>query len=166
MTPRERFKRITNHQEADRVPVDMGSHVASIHQLTYVKLKEYLNDPDMKNQGKILDRMVQNVVPDEKVLQRYNIDFRWIAPHWINVTDVAEDIYRDMWGIDWQLMLDAYSVYDSPLKDATVEDIDRHPWPRPYQPGADYGPGRAGKTSVQEYRLRTGRRCHQRRYID
>ena len=134
MTPRERFKRITNHQEADRVPVDMGSHVASIHQLTYVRLKEYLNDPDMNNQDKILDRMVQNVVPDEKTLQRYNIDFRWIAPHWINVTDVAEDIYRDMWGIDWQFMLDAYSVYDSPLKNATIEDIDRHPWPDPTSP--------------------------------
>ncbi len=134
MTPRERFKRITNHQEADRVPIDMGSHVASIHQLTYIKLKEYLNDPDMKNQDKILDRMVQNVVPDEKLLQRYNVDFRWIAPHWINVTDISEDIYRDMWGIDWQFMLDAYSVYDSPLKDATIADIDHHDWPDPTSP--------------------------------
>jgi hypothetical protein len=113
MTPRERFKRITNHQEADRVPIDMGSHVASIHQLTYAKLKTYLNDPDLKNQDKILDRMVQNVVPDEKLLQRYGVDFRWIAPHWVGVTDVREDIYRDMWGIDWQFMLDAYSVYES-----------------------------------------------------
>jgi uroporphyrinogen decarboxylase len=31
-------------------------------------------------------------------------------------------------------MLDAYSVYDSPLKDATIEDIDRHNWPDPYNP--------------------------------
>jgi uroporphyrinogen decarboxylase len=134
MTPRERFNRITSHQEADRVPVDMGSHVASIHQLTYIKLKKYLNDPDLKNQDKILDRMVQNVAPDEKLLQRYNVDFRWIAPHWINVTDIREDIYRDMWGIDWQFMLDAYSVYDSPLKHATIADIDRHDWPDPTNP--------------------------------
>ena len=134
MTPRERFKRITNHQEADRVPVDMGSHVASIHRLTYARLREYLNDPDMNNQDKILDRMVQNVVPDEKTLQRYGVDFRWIAPHWVNVIDVRDDIYRDMWGIDWQFMLDAYSVYDSPLKDATVNDLDRFAWPDPYNP--------------------------------
>jgi uroporphyrinogen decarboxylase len=134
MTPRERFKRITNHQEADRVPIDMGSHVASIHRLTYAKLKAYLDEPDIKNQEKILDRMVQNVVPDEKLLQRYGVDFRWIAPHWVDVTDIREDIYRDMWGIDWQFMLDAYSVHDSPLKDATIDDLDRFDWPDPYNP--------------------------------
>jgi hypothetical protein len=42
MDRRERFKKITNFQEADRVPVDMGSHVASIHRLSYVELKRYL----------------------------------------------------------------------------------------------------------------------------
>ncbi|MDX1522396.1 MAG: uroporphyrinogen decarboxylase family protein [Anaerolineae bacterium] len=134
MTPRERFKKITNHEEADRVPLDMGSHVASIHRLTYAKLRDYLNDPDMTHGDKILDRMVQNVIPDEKTLRRYNIDFRWIAPTWITVTDIREDIYRDMWGIDWQFMLDAYSVYDSPLKDATIADLDRFDWPDPEDP--------------------------------
>ncbi len=79
--------------------------------------------------------MVQNVVPDEKLLRRYNIDFRWIAPHWIDVVDVRDDIYRDMWGIEWQYMLDAYSVYSSPLSSAkTIADIENHPWPDPYDP--------------------------------
>ena len=67
MDRRERYKKITSFQEADRVPVDMGSHVASIHRFSYEALKEYLNDPDLVNQDKILDRMVQNVVPDEKL---------------------------------------------------------------------------------------------------
>ena len=135
MDRRERYKKITSFQEADRVPVDMGSHVASIHRLSYAQLKEYLNDPGLKNQDEILDRMVQNVVPDEKLLRRYNIDFRWIAPHWIDVVDVREDLYRDMWGIEWQHMLDAYSVYSSPLSTAkTMADIENHPWPDPYDP--------------------------------
>ncbi len=135
MDRRERYKKITSFQEADRVPVDMGSHVASIHRFSYAELKEYLNDPDLKNEDKILDRMVQNIVPDEKLLQRYNIDFRWIAPHWIDVVDVREDIYRDMWGIEWQYMLDAYSVYSSPLSEAkTVADIENHDWPDPHDP--------------------------------
>jgi uroporphyrinogen decarboxylase len=133
MDRRERYKKITSFQEADRVPVDMGSHVASIHRFSYATLKEYLNDPDLRNENKILDRMVQNVVPDEKLLQRYNIDFRWIAPHWIDVVDVQDDIYRDMWGIEWQYMLDAYSVYSSPLSEArTIADIENHDWPDPY----------------------------------
>jgi uroporphyrinogen decarboxylase len=135
MDRRERYSRITSFQEADRVPVDMGSHVASIHRWSYVKLKEYLQDKELKNQDEILDRMVQNVVPDEKLLRRYNIDFRWIAPHWIDVVDVRDDIYRDMWGIEWQYMLDAYSVYSSPLQNAkTVADIENHAWPDPYNP--------------------------------
>jgi len=144
MDRRERFKRITSFQEADRVPLDLGSHVASLHRLSYAKLKEYLNDSDLKNDDKILDRMVQNVVPDEKLLRRYNVDFRWIAPHWIDVVDVRDDIYRDMWGIEWQFMLDAYSVYSSPLSTAkTIADIENHPWPDPYDPNKG-----AGKVAV------------------
>ena len=124
MDRRENFRKITSFQEADRVPIDMGSHVASIHRLAYAKLKAYLNDPELKNDDKILDRMVQNVVPDEKLLRRYDVDFRWIAPNWIDVVDVRDDIYRDMWGIEWQFMLDAYSVYSSPLSNATsIADI-------------------------------------------
>lgn len=134
MTPRERFKRITSHQEADRVPVDMGSHVASIHRISYRNLREYLKDDSLQNDNVILDRMVQNVIPDEKLLRRYGVDFRWIAPNWVSMTDVAEDKYQDMWGIVWQHMLDAYGVAYSPLQEATLEDLDRFPWPDPYDP--------------------------------
>jgi len=135
MDRRERYKKITSFQEADRVPVDMGSHVATIHRHSYAKLADYLNDPELENKDKVLDRMVQNVVPDEKILRRYSIDFRWITPHWLDVVDVSDDIYRDMWGIEWQYMLDAYSVYSSPLSEAkTIADIESHPWPDPYDP--------------------------------
>ena len=44
MTPRERFKRITQFQEADRVPIDTGSHVASLHRIAYRKLRDYLRE--------------------------------------------------------------------------------------------------------------------------
>jgi uroporphyrinogen decarboxylase len=135
MDRRERFRRITSFQEADRVPVDMGSHVASIHRFCYARLKAHLGDPELVNDNAILDRMVQNVVPDEKLLRRYHIDFRWIAPHWVDVVDVEEDVYRDMWGIEWQYMLDSYSFCASPLSTAqTVADIERHPWPDPCNP--------------------------------
>lgn len=134
MTPRERYKRITNFQEADRVPIDMGSHVASIHRIAYRNLKAYLKDDSLKNEDLILDRMVQNIIPDEKILQRYNVDFRWISPNWIEVSDVDEDKYQDMWGIVWQHMIDAYSVYSSPLENATLADLDSFNWPDPYDP--------------------------------
>lgn len=145
MTPRERFAKITSFQEADRVPIDMGSHVASIHRNSYVKLRDHLQDNELTHESMILDRMVQNVVPDEKLLQRYGVDFRWVAPNWVDVTDVDEDKYQDMWGIVWQHMLDAYGVHTSPLEGASLADLDSYDWPDPHHPDLFKGLGERAK---------------------
>jgi uroporphyrinogen decarboxylase len=51
------------------------------------------------------------------------------------VTEVEEGVYRDMWGIEWQFIQDAYAVAASPLQEAaSVADLDRHPWPDPERP--------------------------------
>ena len=44
MNPRERFNAVVNHREPDRVPIDWGRHVGSIHRNGYAKLAAYLND--------------------------------------------------------------------------------------------------------------------------
>ncbi len=133
MNPRERFEAVVNHREPDRVPVDLGRHVGSLHRLSYTNLVENLADPDLKNQDKILDRMVQNVILDEKLLRNFNVDFRWLVPNWVGVHEVAdEDAYLDMWGIKWTYMLDSYSMVDSPLKDVPIEGLDGYAWPDPY----------------------------------
>lgn len=142
MNRRERFQRIVNFQEADRVPIDLGSHVASIHRHTYARLAQAHPALNLQNQDLVLDRMVQNVVPDERLLQRLGVDFRWIAPRWVGVEEAANGVYRDMWGIEWQYMLDAFSVMRSPLRDAvTIADLDRHPWPDPADPDLVRGLG-------------------------
>ncbi|MCP4198721.1 MAG: hypothetical protein GY762_16365 [Proteobacteria bacterium] len=133
MNPRERFDAVVNHRVPDRVPIEWGRHVGSIHRNGYVALKAYLNDPDLKNENAILDRMVQNIYPDEKLLQKFNVDFRWIEPHWVGVKEApGEDAYIDMWGIKWVKMLNSYSLYESPLADATIADLDSYDWPDPY----------------------------------
>lgn len=135
MNPRERFEAITNHEEADRVPIDWGRHVGSIHRNAYIALKNYLEDTDLTNEDTILDRMVQNVYPDEKLLEMFNVDFRWLEPNWVGVEEVdGEDAYRDMWGIKWQHMLNSYSLRDSPLADATIDDLEHYDWPDPHNP--------------------------------
>ena len=135
MNPRERFEAITSHREADRVPIDIGRHVGSLHRNAYLKLKRYLGDAELDNEDEILDRMVQNVYPDEKLLRRWHVDFRWLEPHWVNVTEVeGEDAYRDMWGIKWQYLLNSYSLSDSPLQGATRAELDTFDWPDPYNP--------------------------------
>ena len=89
----------------------------------------------MKNHAKILDRMVQNVFPDEKLLQKFNIDFRWLVPNWVGIREVeGENAYRDMLGIKWVYMLNAFSLIDSPLKGAGINELCRFPWPDPHNP--------------------------------
>ncbi|MBS1252034.1 MAG: Uroporphyrinogen decarboxylase [Anaerolineales bacterium] len=135
MTPRERFAAVTNHQEPDRVPIDWGRHVGSIHRNAYIKLKEHLGDPDLQNEDKILDRMVQNVYPDGRLLRKFGVDFRWLEPNWVDVEEVeGEDAYRDMWGITWRYMLNSYSLTDSPLSGATIGELDTFAWPDPHNP--------------------------------
>jgi len=135
MNPRERFEAAVNHREPDRVPVDLGRHVGSLHRLSYARLVDHLGDSDLRNHDRILDRMVQNVHLDEKLLRRLNIDFRWLVPNWVGVREVeGEDAYLDMWGIKWVHMLDSYSIVESPLEHAVIGDLDRFDWPDPHDP--------------------------------
>ena len=103
MTPRECFHAAMNHEQPDRLLIDMGKHIGSIERQAYVALKEHLGDDSMINENKILDRMAQTVVPDESLLQRFDIDFRWILPNWVQVTE-RDDVpgYVDMWGVPYK----------------------------------------------------------------
>lgn len=146
MNPRQRFDAVVNHREPDRVPIDWGRHVGSIHRNGYLALKAYLDDPDLRNQDAVLDRMVQNIYPDEKLLRRFDVDFRWLEPHWIDVKEVeGEDAYIDMWGITWVKMLNSYSLSRSPLADAAIADLDAYPWPDPHNPAIWAGLGERAK---------------------
>ena len=91
MTPRECFHTAMNHQQPDRLLIDMGKHIGSIHRRAYTRLKEHLGDESMVNGDVILDRMAQTVVPDESLLKRFDIDFRWVVPNWVQVTE-REDV--------------------------------------------------------------------------
>ena len=86
-TPRECFYAAMNHEQPERLLLDMGKHIGSIHRRAYTRLKDYLGDENMVNGELILDRMAQTVVPDECLLERFDIDFRWIVPHWVQVTE-------------------------------------------------------------------------------
>lgn len=137
MTPRENFLLAMNHREPERVLVDMGKHIGSIHKRAYPKLRDFLQIVPMVNDGKILDRMAQTVVPDEALLQRFRIDFRWVVPHWVQVKPRTDaDGYVDMWSVPYIATDDGdhYAVdgAGAPLRSATLEDLESFPWPNPY----------------------------------
>ena len=127
-----------DHQQPDRVPIDMGKQVGSLHKFEYRKLYEYLGEPDwMKNHGRILDLMGQTVVPDEKLLEMFGVDFRWLIPHWVGIKHFKEEYregYVDMWGTTFAKMEDYYAMVDTPLKEGTLEKLESFPWPDPDDP--------------------------------
>jgi uroporphyrinogen decarboxylase len=126
-----------NHEQPDRLLLDMGKHIGSIHRRAYVNLKEHLGDDSMVNENLILDRMAQTVVPDESLLQRFDIDFRWVVPNWVQVTE-REDVpgYIDMWGVPYKATEDAdHCVVDgAPMRQATIETLGDFQWPDPNDP--------------------------------
>lgn len=137
MTPRENFYAAMNHQQPERMLVDMGKHIGSIHKKAYIKLRDYLGNVPMENEDKILDRMAQTVVPDEALLQRLGIDFRWVVPNWVQVRERDDaDGYIDMWGVPYRATEDQdhYAVDGAPLKKATLKDLENFAWPDPYDP--------------------------------
>ena len=137
MTPRECFHASMNHEQPDRLLLDMGKHIGSIHRRAYIKLKEHLGDDSLVNENLILDRMAQTVIPDESLLQRFDIDFRWIVPNWVQVTERTDvSGYVDMWGVPYKATEDHdHCVVDgAPMREATLDNIDDFQWPDPNDP--------------------------------
>lgn len=132
MTPRENFLAAFNHGKPERMLVDMGKHIGSIHKRAYLRLRDQLPGVPMHNQDLILDRMAQTVVPDEALLQRLGVDFRWVVPNWVQVRE-REDVdgYVDMWGVPYRATAnrDHYAVDGAPLKKATIDDLEKFAWP-------------------------------------
>lgn len=137
MTPRECFHAAMNHQQPDRVLLDLGKHIGSIHRRAYVQLREYLGDDSLVNENRVLDRMAQTVWPDESLLQRFDIDFRWVVPNWVQLTE-REDVpgYIDMWGVPYRALEDwDHCVVDgAPMREFSIGEVKDYSWPDPHDP--------------------------------
>ena len=132
MTSRENFYASFNHGKPERMLLDMGKQVGSLHKGAYVRLREHLGNLPKHNEVRILDRMAQNVVADEPLLERLGIDFRWVVPHWVQVRERTDvDGYIDMWGVPFRGTANGehYAVDGAPLKKATLDDLKTYAWP-------------------------------------
>ena len=73
MTSRERVIAALNHQEPDRVPVDLSGHRSSgIAAMAYARLRDHLGLP--KKPIRVYDPVQQLAIVDEDVLQRFRVD--------------------------------------------------------------------------------------------
>jgi uroporphyrinogen decarboxylase len=122
------------HRELGRVLVDQGKQVGSIHRKGYAKIRGIMGLPP--SNPPILDRMSQCVVSDEDLLEAWGIDFRWLEPVWVQIRDIDEKHYRNLFGVLFQDSGDYFSVADAPLREATdVGAIADYPaWPNLHDP--------------------------------
>ena len=74
LTHRERVLTSLNHEQPDRVPMDLGgTAVTDIVVPAYENLKKYLG---IEHENKPDSRWARTVIPDETILQKFDIDTR------------------------------------------------------------------------------------------
>ena len=142
MKPRERLLAALSHEEADRVPIDIGTPVTSIHRQAYDRLKRHLGLPD--SPAAIIDNMQQVVDVEEEVLQRFGADTRQLflkpARPWRKngraESGGSEDLFADEWGIRYRASAGGryFDMVGHPLAEADIEDLDAYDWPDPESP--------------------------------
>ena len=127
LTPRQRFRRIMAHQEADRVPLDLaGTSLTAIDRQLLPGLRRVLG---------ISGEPERDDAPmDERVLEALDIDFR-------RVGDLIASGSRplpgkpghsiDSWGVTRAWTGQYHDIVDSPLRGASIDDLDSFPWPDP-----------------------------------
>jgi uroporphyrinogen decarboxylase len=141
MERRERIRRVLNHQEPDRVLVDVGTTlVTGIHKLAYIELTKYLNLS--VGEPVVTDIMQQLVVPEEKLLKYLDVDFRGVFPGLPdnnNTVFLEDGTWIDEWGVERKKPDTGFyfDVVKSPLDmdKITLKDLDNYNWPNPNDPG-------------------------------
>ena len=139
MTHRERLRRALNHQEPDRVPLDLGGYVSTIETDPFNDLKKYLG----KNwETKCFLR--DHVEIPEELLRQWGIDTRYVRikpPKKWKLKMADDHSYVDEWGTRWKKPETSFywDPVDHPLKNVTIEGLEKHLWPDPNDPGRTEG---------------------------
>jgi len=132
---RERIIKSLNHEEPDRIPIDIGSPVTSFHKEAYENLRRYLG---LKiNQVKIIDHVQQTAEAEEDILRRFHSDTRHVFIEPAKPLKKIDDfIYEDEWGIRTSKPISShyYDMIKFPLANANLNDLDHYNWPDPRDP--------------------------------
>jgi len=124
LTPRGRFARIMAHQEADRVPLDLGgTTLTSADPQVVAGLRRLLGMPAARDQGL-----------DEPLMQALDVDFRHVGQligSGGRLLPGRTDRQVDIWGVERTWTGQYWDIVRSPLKGATLDDLGSFPWPDP-----------------------------------
>ena len=141
MNSRERVLKALEHEEPDRIPLDLGSsNVTGIVKAAYLNLVNYLGVKVKKVE--FFDTIQQLAVVEEDILRRLEVDVRGLMPNVVRKNPIIEQTnnsrsFTDEWGVTWKMPEGGlyFDLAESPLSgDITGEDIDSFPWPDPTDP--------------------------------
>ena len=139
MKHRERVRLALNHQEPDRIPIDLGATIiSSIAKTTYVQLKQQLGLP--LEEITMLDYVQQLPYVSEDLMQRFGVDFRLVQLPAATTAgvDIFEEgnyyAFTDRWGSKLHMPKENgfyFDWVDFPIKEPTLAALDQYRWPRP-----------------------------------
>jgi uroporphyrinogen decarboxylase len=139
LTSRERVTKAINHQEPDRIPIDLNP----LYDF-YVQLKDHLG---IELEEKISHNLAMEVIPHPDVLKKLGVDMTAVklgSAKGSLKEERTDGLVKDDWGILYKLVNQPsggsyYEVVHSPLRDATLNDLHHYPWPVPDLPGRGEG---------------------------
>ncbi len=153
MKCRARVVQALNHQEPDRVPIDLGATiVSSIANRSYLELEKYLGLPI--EEIRVMDYVQQLPYVSEALMQRFDVDFRMVQLP--AATGAAVQIFEegnyyaffDRWGSKLYMPKNGgfyFDWVDFPIKEPTMDALDGYRWPRPDAPEVNVQLGQLAK---------------------
>lgn len=143
MNSRERVVCALNHQEPDRIPLDVGgTAMTGLHVDVYKNLRTYLGLPPVE--VRLNDTIQLLAELDRDLLDKLGTDFLNVAPrssaqYALEYRDEGDYMaYTDEWGIDWRKPKVGgfyYDMHRHPLSSAeTIDDTKSYVWPDAVDP--------------------------------
>lgn len=140
MTSRERVRMTLNHQEPDRIPVDLWGSASRIHTDIYKKIAQHcglqIRESDLLRPGTTTEYV------DFRLADMIGSDFRHVnilpADNFQKYEDEDGNTI-DEWGIGRQLFQGFNAITYHPLADMEMETLLKHKWPDPKDPGRTRG---------------------------
>ncbi len=127
-THRDRVLAALNHEEADRVAIDLaGTFATTITLSAYENLKRYLG---LEHETAVMSMVHRLATPDDAVLARFDIDTQFLG-FGVENKEIDENRVMDEWGVTWVRTPDHhYMPEDGPFYDKppNIADLDSHEW--------------------------------------
>ncbi|MBV1758413.1 MAG: hypothetical protein KMY55_11305 [Dethiosulfatibacter sp.] len=136
MNSRERVRMVLNHQEPDRVPVDLWGCASRLHTELYLDICKHVG-LEAKEEDRIRKGSTTEYV-DYRISDMVGSDFRHIhigKPDYFSKYEDEDGNIIDEWGVGRKVIGVHPSITKYPLENATIEDLETYKWPIARDPG-------------------------------